>query len=671
MGSLFDNMLKNNTLSRGTGDKKQLNTLIRKSKSVKKSKPVTRKGTSLTDKIKNTCDLVQNKLGKYQELVELLSTKEDLHEYINSAIEFGEIAIDTETTGLDPITDQIVGACIYVPGRKGAYIPINHISSMTRERVANQLTNEEVSEEFKRLVDNNVKVIYFNAKFDIRVMRWQLKLDIPPYWDCFIAAKCLKENEDEASLKYLWKKYCSPDKDAPHFTFDKLFHGITFNLIPINTAYLYAGMDAKMTYELYDFQRPWLDENDVEHCQRADLTRVSKLFKEIEMPIVSIVADIEDRGVEIDVDYCKSLSEKYNKILKQNIEDFNTALEPYKEQIQAWVNTHPQTKIENPINIGSTDQLAELFYDILKCPSVSKKKPRGTGEEILSKLNHPLCKPILAYRGTTKLLSTYIDKMPEIVNKKTKRIHCNFKQYGADTGRFACISKDTPVHTTIGPMFIQTLEPGMEVYCYDSYGTLTTDTVLNVVHMGRKNCIRLIFESEIGKTILVCTPDHRIFHKSYEWMRADNLVVGDEVFSLNGMLDDLPEDISTMEPRFIRLIETSMLSISHEVYDIQTENHHNFIAAGVCVHNCDSPNLQNIPSHNSDIRPLFVATTESTVEMNENSIKLLVEDEVQTTLGYVKSQDLINGNILLDSKNQYHTITNINREGKNIIVSFE
>ena len=93
--------------------------------------------------------------------------------------------------------------------------------------------------------------------------------------------------------------------------------------------------------------------------------------------------------------------------------------------------------MQDPISINSPTQLAILLYDILNVPPVSKEKPRGTGEEILVDIDLPLCKLILEYRGIYKLLSTYIDKLPETVNPKTNRIHASFNQYGAATGRFS------------------------------------------------------------------------------------------------------------------------------------------------------------------------------------------------------------------------------------------
>lgn len=398
--------------------------------------PAVKRGGSLLDRINAVVQQTQARLSHYKDQFELIQTKSRLHEYIDKCIENNIIDIDTETTGLDPITDQIVGACIYTPGEKAAYIPINHISYITNQRLDGQLTNNEVAEEFQRLVDVNTQIIMFNAKFDIRVIRHQLGVYMTPAWDGFIAGKCLKENEEEGNLKYLWKKYCSPDKEAEHFTFEKMFEGICFNLIPITTAYLYAAKDALMTHELYEFQKPYLTETD-EKCKSLDMTRLARLYREIELPIITTIADIEDRGVHLNVPLAREMSVEYHKLMDEQLDKFYTELEKYRNQLNSYLSTHPQTKLEDPINIGSPTQLAELFYDVLQVSPPDKRNPRGTGVDILKAMKHPLCDLILEYRGTQKLLSTYIDKLPEVLNKVTHKIHAAFKQYGADTGRFA------------------------------------------------------------------------------------------------------------------------------------------------------------------------------------------------------------------------------------------
>ena len=409
--------------------------VLNKVKTKKQAKTAISSSNSLLDKITKICKLVNEKLGKYKEQFEIVTDINILNNYINEAIKNDELAIDTETTGLNPIDDKIVGLCLYTPSLKPAYVPINHISLISKVRLTNQLTNEQVAECLKVLTKTSTKLIYFNAKFDIRVIKNQLGIDLSVYWDSAIAARVLKENELENSLKYLWTKYCCKEDESEYFTFEKFFKGYTFDLIPIDTAVLYAAKDPLMTYELYKFQEPYLTQEN-ELCKKCGFEKLASLYRNIELPIIKAVAEIEDNGITINKEYAKELSVKYRAILEQKLEDFNKALQNYKDQIIQYKSTH-KSCIENPINLNSPKQLGELFYDILKVESISKKEPRGTGEDILKKLNHPLCEPILAYREVNKLLTTYIEKLPEVVSPTTQKVHCNFKQIGADTGRFA------------------------------------------------------------------------------------------------------------------------------------------------------------------------------------------------------------------------------------------
>ena len=386
-------------------------------------------GKSILDTINSITAVVNTKLGKYKDKYVVLRTEDEIMLYI-SKIQANHIsALDTETSGLDPISDELAGICLYTPGEKAAYIPYGHISYITQQRVNNQPSKEFLLDVFNSLSD--IKWIFHNAKFDIRVMRNQLGIDLIPYWDTMLASKCIDENES-AALKNLHLKYCN-SSDTESLTYDKLFEGIPFTLVPIKTGYLYAAGDAIKTFELYEYQKTVLN--------RRNLPGPYNVFMNIEMPTIRVVADMEDRGITLNVEYAKQLSEKYHKQLEENEKAVYDIINNYSVQINKYIKTHPDNKLSNPINISSPTQIAILLYDILGLQSPDKNKPRGTGEEILTALDHPLSKVILDYRGTVKLLSTYIDKMPEIVNPKTGRIHCSFNQYGAKTGRF---SSDNP-----------------------------------------------------------------------------------------------------------------------------------------------------------------------------------------------------------------------------------
>lgn len=408
--------------------------LAKRSKSKTKANTTIRKSNNVSSTIANIKAMCETRLGKYADRYELIRDEQTLIDYITSCIDNDVISVDTETTGLDPMLDKLVGICIYTPNKKAAYIPLNHINYITELKVENQLSFEFVKEQFQRIVDSNMKVIMFNAAFDIRFLRNQLGVYLTCYFDCSLAARCLNENEPSNKLKHLHNKYClNGDGDA--WTFDDLFTGITFDKVPIQSGYLYAARDAEITYELYEYQLQFLDFNSPK-CKDS-LQGVANVFWNIEMPCVDAVANMEDNGIEFDFNKQKELSQIYNKQLHDKEQECFKLLAEYDNLVDEYKLKHTQHKLDTPINIGSPTQLAILLYDILKVEPPDQKSPRGTGEAILSKIDLPICKAILEYRAVQKLISTYIDKMTECVNPNDGRVHCKFNQYGADTGRFS------------------------------------------------------------------------------------------------------------------------------------------------------------------------------------------------------------------------------------------
>lgn len=403
----------------------------------KKSSTTVRGGGGMLERISTIKAMVEKNLGQFKDDYLIIRDISALHQYITQCLNNGVISIDTETTGLDPIVDKIVGLCIYTPNMPAAYVPINHISYVTGIKIENQLTEKEVAQELQLLLDYNIDIIMFNANFDIRVCRNQLGIYLNCTWDCYLASRLLNENEGfgNTGLKALHKKYVlNGEGDA--FSFDALFKGIPFDKIPINTGYLYAAHDAIITYELYEFQKPFLTlESD--ECIERGLQDVAWVFHNIEMPCVSVVCDMEDNGITFDFSYATELSTKYNEILKEKTKTFYKVCDMYSKEISEYRSKNPNNKLDNPINIASASQIAILLYDIIGIDPPDPKSPRGTGVDILQRIDNPICKAILDYREVSKLLSTYIDKLPECVNPKDGRIHCNFNQYGADTGRFS------------------------------------------------------------------------------------------------------------------------------------------------------------------------------------------------------------------------------------------
>ena len=401
--------------------------VVSKARTRQQSSVSVKGGGGLYEKVSTITSLVNSKLGKYKDEYLLLRTESEVIAYFDKIIEYGYASIDTETSSLDTITTTLAGICLYVKGEKPCYIPVNHVSYITGVKTDEQVSSELITEQLNRCKEHNVKWIMHNAKFDIKVLRHTVNADIPCYWDTMLASRCMNENE-RASLKDLHLKYCDSTDEEP-FTYDKLFHDVGFPQIPINTAYLYAAGDAIKTWELYEFQ------NNV--LQRESLRGVRTVFMDIEMEVLKVVCNMEDRGIELDKSFAQELSDKYNNILKEREEFVYNELDNLKVEIEDFKRKNLDHKLTDPINISSPTQVAIILYDILGIGVVDDKKKRGTGEDILLKIDTPFTKALLEYRETSKLLSTYIDNIPKMASPKTGRIHCSFNQYGADTGRFS------------------------------------------------------------------------------------------------------------------------------------------------------------------------------------------------------------------------------------------
>ena len=430
---------------------------VNNAKEVSSVKTVVKKSKqqSLKELIEFIKSEVYRILGKYKSNTIVIYKKEDLHNYISKAIKNGELAVDTETNNsLDPITCKIMGLCLYTPGKKQAYVPINHVNIDTKERLSNQLTETDIQEELLRL--DNTTLIFHNGKFDYQVLKCTTGACLNITWDTMIAAKMLNENED-AKLK--WQYIDKIDNTIEKYSITHLFNKIEYAILEPELFALYAATDAFMTYKLYKWQQ--------EQFNRADNSRVYWVFKNVEMPVVSILAEVELYGVQIDIPYANRLQEKYKALSEQVELEIQQLLNQYLPEIQNWrqtaeANFHPisskpnkngeykaqkskNEQLNDPPQLSSNTQLAILLYDVFKIPCVDTENPRGTGEEILVKINHPLTKLIMRKRELDKLRSTYIDAIPSNINPKDNKIHTHYNQIGA-----ACITKDSFIVTDTG-----------------------------------------------------------------------------------------------------------------------------------------------------------------------------------------------------------------------------
>ena len=411
--------------------------IAKRTKKQSKSATTSKRGGGLLDRIERIRQTVEKNLGQYRDEYMVITDKEVLHDFISACISNKYIAIDTETTGLNPLVDIIAGICPYTYGQKSAYIPINHISYITGEKAKGQLDADFIISEFDRLFQHKIEVDMFNATFDIRVLRHFGLKNAYCTWDGSIGARILNENEPVNNLKDLHNKYCLDGKgDA--FRFDDLFKGIEFTKIPYNVGFLYAAHDPIITSELCNFQREHLRPDS----EREDIRAMYWVFKNIEMPIVKVVCDLEDTGVKFDFNKNEELKIKYHALLDEKEQLFRDAYSKYSDDILRYNIKHPGV-LDDPINIKSVPQLQALLFDIIglvgPIDKKTKQPSRSTDKENLASKelkDDDVVKTISAYREFATLVSTFVDKLPECV-QDDGRIHCKFNQYGADTGRFS------------------------------------------------------------------------------------------------------------------------------------------------------------------------------------------------------------------------------------------
>lgn len=436
IGDMFCNVSARKTQE---AQKKALEMLSKKSSKKQVAKVVPK---SISGKVQLAKEMSQEVFADKLDRLELLDNENKIREYIDCAITNGIIAVDTETNGLDRIDGKIAGVCLYTPGQKGVYIPVRHESFMTGIELKTNVSKEFMKDQFERMNKSNIKYVLHNAKFDMHILWWMLGIKIIPYWDTQIGSQLLNENEPH-KLKVLYKKYVdNADENSKVASFNSLFKGIEFNKVPPDVAYMYASFDPIMTYELYQFQYNFIDING-KYCKEKGLERVAEVFRNIEMPLIQVVFEMECTGVKIDTDLAEKLKAQYTKHKDAAEVKFNLEIDKLNDKFDKLMIKNPAAYNKlfkdgiRKVSISSPTQLAILFYDVLEFESPDKKSPRGTGEAILKSFNHPLVDSILEYRSMSKLLSTYIEAIPQHIAKRDNRLHANFNQYGAKTGRFS------------------------------------------------------------------------------------------------------------------------------------------------------------------------------------------------------------------------------------------
>ena len=364
----------------------------------------------------------------------LIMDAQALHEYADKCIEAKYVGIDTETTGLDRTYDTIVGCSLYYPGGVEVYIPNKHIIPIIEDYYKNQLSYEAVGAELQRMCDAGVKFIFANADFDLSMIYKDYKVDLLPnfFYDVILAWRCIKENEIDNSLKGLYAKYVMKNKVDPK-KFSDFFSPELFPFCRPAIAKLYAANDAKITYELFKWQLPYITPDNPK-CKKHKLESISSLIWDLEFPMVAVCQNLHRTGMYLDMNTAKILNKRYS-------DTQNDEMIKLQNMVQEILDKHPERRVlkgyiatGKEFNPKSSTQVAYLLYDVMGVPT--PKGNRSTDKDVLKLLNLPVTNQILYIRSLGVLMSTFIEKLPKSA-AIDGRVHGTFKSVGADTGRMS------------------------------------------------------------------------------------------------------------------------------------------------------------------------------------------------------------------------------------------
>lgn len=328
-------------------------------------------------------------------------------------------AFDTETEGLEPLTAPLVGMSFAIKEHEAWYVPVP----------ADPQGAAEIVHRFASVLSHkDIRKIGQNIKFDILVLRKYGVKVAGPLFDTMIAHYLLNP-ELHHGMDYLAETYLNY-KPVPieQLIGPKGKKQGSMRNVPIEEIKEYAAEDADITLQLKSYFEPLMKQEDVE-----------SLFYDMEMPLIYVLAEMEATGVKVDT-----------QALKQSSVTLSNQLANLEKEIHGLAGCE--------FNINSTKQVGEVLFDKLQLDSKAKKTKTGgysTSEEVLEKLRskHPIVDKLLEYRGIKKLLSTYIDALPELINPTTGKIHTSYNQAVTATGRLSSTNpnlQNIPVRDEMG-----------------------------------------------------------------------------------------------------------------------------------------------------------------------------------------------------------------------------
>ncbi|MBU4444204.1 DNA polymerase I [bacterium] len=364
---------------------------------------------------------VEKKPVKVEKEYKTIQKRDDLAKLIKTLKKLTLLSVDLETTSTNPMEAEIVGISFSWEANKGVYIPIQY-PSMQKSLFGDDNKLEYLHIMKPVLEDENIPKCGQNLKYDMLILRrYGIELKNVVF-DTMVAAFLIQPDSRSYKLDKLSQQYISYTMQPIEDLIGKGKNQIGMDEVPIDKVTFYAAEDADVTLQLVPVFREKLKEDKTED-----------VFKNIEMPLISVLMQMEQNGVYIDIGFLKNMSRELSK-----------QIEALSDQIYF--------EADMKFNINSPKQLGEVLFDKFE---LSSGRKRSTAVNVLEKLRdeHPLPGLILDYRTLTKLQNTYVDALPNLVNKQTGRVHSSFNQTVASTGRLSSSEpnfQNIPIRTDIG-----------------------------------------------------------------------------------------------------------------------------------------------------------------------------------------------------------------------------
>jgi DNA polymerase-1 len=350
----------------------------------------------------------------------VVNTSPDLDEMLGRLSSAGTFSFDLESTGLDPMSAEIVGFSFSPAPGEAYYVPVGHVGWGQTE----QLSIADVINRLKPLMeDARLATVAHNANYDMTLLAENGMMVSNLTFDSMIAGYLLSEKS--LSLKALAFERMGVEMTPITELIGTGAKQLNMSQVEVARVADYASADADMTFQLTGL----LD---------AELRKEGlwSLFADVEMPLIPVLIHMQRAGVALDTDRLRQMSQRLGDQLRK---------------LEGSIYSH----VGHQFNINSPQQLAAILFQELKLPGRRRGGSYTTGAEVLEELRgvHPVIAPILEFRQLSKLKSTYIDALPGLINRKTGRVHTSFNQTRTSTGRLSSTDpnlQNIPVRGELG-----------------------------------------------------------------------------------------------------------------------------------------------------------------------------------------------------------------------------